>query len=76
MRRYTDHAGRAWDVVLGRESFGALLALFVPVAGNSAAPRQTMLGADSRRGAATELDDMEPAELDALFERSQPKEIG
>ena len=76
MRRYTDPDGRPWDVVLGRESFGALLALFVPAAGNGAAPRQTMLGADSRQGAATELEDLEPAELDALFERSQPKEIG
>lgn len=76
MRRYTDREGRRWDVVLGRESFGALLALFVPVAGNTATPRQTMLGADSRQGAAKELDDLEPAELDALFERSQPKETG
>lgn len=76
MRRYTDSEGRPWDVVLGRESFGALLALFVPAAGNREPPRQTMLGADSRQGGATELGDMEPAELDELFERSQPKEIG
>ncbi|MBW3552261.1 MAG: hypothetical protein KY466_02055 [Gemmatimonadetes bacterium] len=76
MRRYTDSEGRPWDVVLGRESFGALLALFVPAAGNRAPPRQSMLGAESRQGAATELADLEPAELDALFERSQPKETG
>lgn len=62
--------------MLGRESFGALLALFVPAAGNREPPRQTMLGSDSRQGAATELEDMEPAELDALFARSEPKEIG
>ena len=76
MRRYTDSEGRVWDVVLGRESFGALLALFVPAAGNTEPPRQTMLDADSRQGGATELGDMEPAELDELFQRSQPKEIG
>ena len=75
MRRYTDPDGQPWDVVLGRESFGALLALFVPAAGNRARPRQTLLTADSRQGGAAELDELSPAELDALFERSEPKDI-
>ncbi|HUG38955.1 MAG TPA: hypothetical protein VMM12_00635 [Longimicrobiales bacterium] len=76
MRRYTDRDGRPWDVVIGRESFGALLALFVPAAGNAGAPRQAMLAAESHVDADAELDGMEPAALDALFERSEPKEPG
>jgi hypothetical protein len=76
VRRYADEAGRAWDIVIGRESFGALLALFVPAAGNPDAPRQAMLTADSHAGAEAELDAMEPVDLDGLFERSQPKETG
>ena len=76
MRRYTDPDDRPWDVVIGRESFGALLALFVPAAGNQAGPRQTMLAAESHVDADAELDAMGPAELDGLFERSQPKEMG
>lgn len=71
MRRYTDPAGRTWDVVLGRESFGTLLALFVPAAGNAGGPRQTVLAATSPRDAEAELDG---GRLDALFERSTPKE--
>ena len=74
MRRYTDPAGLPWDVVIGRESFGTLVALFVPAMGNGAGPRQTVLGADSRIGAGAELDALEPSELDGLFERSEPKE--
>ena len=74
MLRYTDDDGGVWDVVIGRESFGALLALFVPAAGNAAGARQTMLGADSRTGADAELDAMSTAELDGLFKRSKPKD--
>lgn len=76
MRRYTDRLGRKWDVVIGRESFGALLALFVPAAGNQDGPRQAALGSDSRVGADAALDGMESADLDGLFERSEPKETG
>ena len=73
MRRFTDPSGDAWDVVVGRESFGTMLALFVPAAGNRAGPRQTVLAAVSQVDAEAELD---AARLDALFERSTPKETG
>ena len=74
MRSYTDPEGRRWDIIVGRESFGALMALFVPAAGNDAPARQSMLAAESHLGADEELDTMEPAALDGLFERSEPKE--
>ena len=76
MLRYTDDDGRIWDVVIGRESFGTLLALFVPAAGNDAWPRQAVLGAESRIGASAELDALEPGALDELFQRSELKETG
>lgn len=76
MRRYTDRLGRRWDIVIGRESFGALLALFVPVGGNDEGPRQVALVSDSRVGADAELDAMQGPQLDGLFERSEPKETG
>ncbi len=76
MRRYVDAAGRTWDIIIGRESFGTLLALFVPAGENSEPPRQAVLSAESHAGAETELDALQPADLDGLFERSQPKEMG
>jgi hypothetical protein len=48
VRRYTDSRGREWDVVVGRESFGALYALFVPAAETRAETRQALLQADSQ----------------------------
>lgn len=76
MRRYDDPAGRAWDIVIGRESFGTMLALFVPAGGNTEAPRQAVLDAESHAEAEATLDALQPADLVGLFERSQLKEIG
>lgn len=76
MRRYTDRLGRRWDIVIGRESFGTLLALFVPAAGNGEGPREAVLESDAQVEAEAELDAMRPADLDGLFERSKPKETG
>lgn len=76
MRRFTDAQGRAWDVVIGRESFGALLALFVPAAGNPEAPRQAVLAAESHMQAEQELDALGAGDLGRLFHRSTPKETG
>ena len=61
---------------MGRESFGALFALFVPAAGNPAGMRQTLLQADSRGAAQSELDGLQDEELEALLQRSDPKELG
>lgn len=62
-----------WDVITGRESFGALYALFIPAAGNPESPRQALLRADSQVAAEAELRRLETAELNDLLERSEPK---
>jgi hypothetical protein len=72
MRRFRDRDGRVWDVVVGRESWGALLALFVPVDGDGV--RQTMLNAAGYNEAHQELDALEPDAVQALLDRSVEKE--
>lgn len=76
MRRYTDGQGREWDIVIGRESFGALLALFIPARGNAAGPREIVLPAASQPAAEAELEAMTENELHELFLRTKPKETG
>lgn len=75
MRRYTDPRGRSWDVVVGRESFGALYALFVPAAETRAETRQTLLQADSQTAARESVEAMSQDELNNLFDRSEPKRL-
>jgi hypothetical protein len=75
VRRYTDPRGRQWDVVVGRESFGALYALFVPGSGTRAETRQTLLHAESQARAREELEAMSDDEMNQLFERSEPKRL-
>lgn len=75
MRRYTDPRGRSWDVIVGRESFGALYALFVPTGETRAETRQTLLSADSQAGAQQAVADMSDEELNELYDRSEPKRL-
>jgi hypothetical protein len=75
VRRHVDRQGRAWDVLLGRESFGALLALFVPAEGNPDRPRQAHLRADSQAAGDAELEALSTEEMDDLLEGSEPKSM-
>ena len=75
MRRYTDSRDREWDVVVGRESFGALYALFVPSGETRAETRQTLLQEDSKARAQAAIEAMSEDEMDDLFERSEPKRL-
>ena len=75
MRRYTDPRGRDWDVVVGRESFGALYALFVPAGDTRAETRQALLQQDSKAGAQQAVEAMSEKEMNELFERSEPKRL-
>jgi hypothetical protein len=72
MRRFTDRAGSEWDVVLGRESWGVLLALFVPR--GEGPVRQAALASSGSDTAAQELNDLDDAALQALLDRSTMKE--
>jgi hypothetical protein len=76
VRRHVDPRGRTWDVVVGRESFGALFAIFVPGTGNPEPARQTLLQAGSQLAAEQELGDLSAEQLDDLLERSEPKGMG
>ena len=73
MKRYVDAQGREWDVVLGRESWGTLLALFVPRGGGTA--RQATLQASDYNAAQQELDALdEPALADMLLNSVEKSE--
>ena len=75
MRRFQDRDGNTWDVVLGRESWGALLALFVP-AHSSHPVRQAPLRASAYDAAAHELEELDNAALQALLDASVIKDEG
>jgi hypothetical protein len=75
MRRFLDRDGQRWDVVLGRESWGALLALFVPASGTGRA-RQAMLQASAYDAAMQELNELDDAAVQELLDRSVAKDEG
>jgi len=75
MRSFTDRRGARWDVVVGRESWGALLALFVPAGpADGRTVRQAPLRASGYNEADRELARLDDGALHLLFDRSNPKE--
>ena len=76
MLRFTDRTGLEWDVVLGRESWGAIVALFVPRTENDVPVRQVALAASSYDVAVQELNSLDPGALQALLDRSTIKQEG
>jgi hypothetical protein len=75
MRRFTDSNGTEYDVVLGRESWGSLLALFVPLQGSDPV-RQAPLTSSAYDQAMLELDALEEPALQRLLDNSTIKEEG
>ena len=75
MRIFTDPDGRAWDVVVGRESWGSIFAIFIPRDGDRDI-RQAVLDATTYEAGTTELGGLHEEELRALLERSEPKPLG
>jgi hypothetical protein len=74
MRRFEDPDGKPWDVVVGRESWGALYALFIPAGPGRTEPiRQALLRSEAYDRAQLELADCDAAELTRLFRLSIPK---
>ncbi|MEJ2215045.1 MAG: hypothetical protein P8099_00380 [Gemmatimonadota bacterium] len=71
MRRFVDEEGRGWDVVIGRESWGGMVALFVPQSGEEV--RQKALVADSHAEAQAMLDGATDEELRSLLAQARPK---
>ena len=72
MRRLDGEDGRVWDVVLGRESWGSIFAIFVPFEAGASA-RQAPLRSRDLREASRELDEMDLPALRDLLKRSVPK---
>lgn len=75
MRRFRDGEGREWEVVVGRESWGAFFAIFVP-RGHDAPVRQSLLDAGSQSEASRAVDERDEGALRELLEGSRPKETG
>lgn len=70
MRRFVDEDGQDWEVIIGRESWGGMVALFVPRSGDVL---QMALSADSHVEAQAMLDAATEDELRALLAQAQPK---
>ena len=64
MRSFLDDAGNAWQVTLGKESWGTLVLLFTPATDGEA--RTSILAAETMLDASAELDALGD---DALRER-------
>ncbi len=73
MWRFADRQGRTWDVVAGRASWGAHVALFVPV-GHEAPIREAALRAAAWDQAMEEIEALGPAGLEALLDASTIKD--
>jgi len=74
VRTFVDAGGQGWEVVAGRESWGQIFAIFLPLDGGEI--RQTMLSASSYGAANAELDGLDEGDLRELLERSSPKPLG
>jgi hypothetical protein len=73
MRRFRDRDGQDWDVVIGRESWGTQLALFVPATGQ-APVRQAPLAATATDAAMQELGQFSDADVQKLLDESVIKD--
>jgi hypothetical protein len=74
MRRFVDPKGRAWEVVVGRESWGSFVAIFVPVDG-AGDVRQSALAATGHEEASAQLERLDERDLCDLLERGVRNEL-
>ncbi len=72
MRRFEDESGDVWDVVVGRESWGAVVAIFVPRTGGGRA-RQAPIPARGFEEATAWMESCSDDELRARLEDSNEK---
>lgn len=68
MRTIIDSAGRRWDVVLGKESYGTLVMLFSPRGGGEV--RKSVLAAESTLEAEREMAALSDDDLREQLERA------
>lgn len=72
MRTFEELSGRGWEVVVGRQSWGAVVAIFVPRDGSDDV-RETPLSASSYEAGNDELDELDVQGLRRLLAASSPK---
>jgi len=73
MRVFEDDGGNAWDVVVGRESYGTVVAMFFPKSG-SELPRQALLDVKPTDEGTRMLRDLSMEALRALLRDSVQRE--
>lgn len=74
MWKFRDDEGRGWEIVIGRESWGGFLALFIPEEENGEI-RQASLEADAHGEASRRVEELGRSGWLRLLERSRPKEM-
>ena len=70
MRSFFDDVGGAWQVTLGKESWGTLVLLFTPESGGEA--RTSVLSSETMFDASTEMDALDDDALRARLRDSRP----
>jgi hypothetical protein len=70
VRSFLDDAGRRWEVVLGKASWGTLVLIFSPIEGGDA--RTSVLAAETSFDANAELDVMTDDTLRERLRDSHP----
>lgn len=81
MRSFVDASGSRWDVVLGRESWGAFFAIFVPKGtedeqGERGIRQAMLVGASDGAEANRILDALDDTRLQELLSESERKDLG
>lgn len=72
MRRFEDESGTVWDAVVGRESWGGVVALFVPRS-HDASPRQAPIPASGFEAATAWMESCSDDDLRARLDESTEK---
>lgn len=74
MWTFRDEEGRKWEMVVGRESWGGFVVLFIPEDGDPGI-RQTAVEASSQGEANRRVDELGRGGWLNLLDRSRPKEM-
>lgn len=74
VRTFSDSEGMEWEVVVGRESWGTVVAIFVRK-GSPDPPRETLLEVSSWDEGNQQLLEMPVERLRALLDASTPKSM-
>jgi len=74
MRTFEDGLGRKWEVAVGRESWGVIVAMFLPADGGRDV-RETPLEVGGYEEGVAEVEALDQEGLKEMFERSRAKKM-